>query len=105
MSHAVDRHPGSPTARRRRGRLIGDHGAVRSMRSVVARRAVVAVVAAIGLNACGGSDDAAPPSSLATQSSDVPAALRFTAPLLGGGELDGAALADRAVMLWFWAPT
>lgn len=35
----------------------------------------------------------------------VPELLRWTAPLLGGGEISGAALADRPLMLWFWAPT
>lgn len=32
-------------------------------------------------------------------------ALQFTAPLLGGGTFDGAALAGRPVVFWFWAPT
>ena len=33
----------------------------------------------------------------------VPAALRFTAPLVGGGQFDGASLAGRPAVLWFWA--
>lgn len=35
----------------------------------------------------------------------VPAALQFTAPLVGGGELDAAAYAGKPTVLWFWAPT
>lgn len=35
----------------------------------------------------------------------VPAALQFTAPLVGGGELDAAALAGKPTVFWFWAPT
>ena len=35
----------------------------------------------------------------------VPAALQFTAPLLGGGEFDGAAYAGTPTVFWFWAPT
>ncbi|MFD0776693.1 redoxin domain-containing protein, partial [Streptomonospora algeriensis] len=33
-----------------------------------------------------------------------PDALDFTAPALGGGEIDGAALHGEPVVLWFWAP-
>jgi len=35
----------------------------------------------------------------------APAALQFTAPLVGGGELDAAALAGKPTIFWFWAPT
>lgn len=35
----------------------------------------------------------------------VPEALRFTAPLVGGGEFDGSTVAGRPVAFWFWAPT
>jgi len=35
----------------------------------------------------------------------VPEALRFTAALVGGGEFDGAAYADKPTVFWFWAPT
>ncbi len=34
----------------------------------------------------------------------VPAALDFTAPLLGGGQFDGASAAGKPLVLWFWAP-
>lgn len=35
----------------------------------------------------------------------VPEALQFTAPLVGGGEFDGATVADKPTLFWFWAPT
>jgi hypothetical protein len=34
----------------------------------------------------------------------VPAALQFSAPLVGGGEIELGPLAGRPVLLWFWAP-
>jgi hypothetical protein len=34
----------------------------------------------------------------------VPDALQFSAPLVGGGEIELGALAGRPVLLWFWAP-
>jgi ABC-type glycerol-3-phosphate transport system substrate-binding protein len=73
--------------------------------SATARRAVIAVVALIGVAACGGSDSASPAVPAAASTAEVPAPLSFTATILGGGQLEGASLAGRAVMLWFWAPT
>lgn len=35
---------------------------------------------------------------------EVPEELAFTAPTLGGGTFDGASLAGRPAVLWFWAP-
>jgi hypothetical protein len=35
----------------------------------------------------------------------VPAALQFSAPLVGGGTFDGAASAGKPTVFWFWAPT
>jgi len=35
----------------------------------------------------------------------APEALRFQAPLLGGGTFDGATYGERPVVFWFWAPT
>jgi hypothetical protein len=35
---------------------------------------------------------------------DVPATIDWSAPLIGGGEIDMRGFRDRAVMLWFWAP-
>jgi hypothetical protein len=39
-----------------------------------------------------------------TAAAYAPQSLRFTAPLVGGGELDLATLADKPVLMWFWAP-
>ena len=36
---------------------------------------------------------------------DAPAALQFSAPLVGGGTIDFRQFAGQAVALWFWAPT
>ena len=35
----------------------------------------------------------------------APAALQFSAPLVGGGELDASTLAGKPTVFWFWAPT
>lgn len=35
---------------------------------------------------------------------EVPAVLRFSAPLVGGGDIELSTLAGRPVLLWFWAP-
>ncbi|MEQ1702282.1 MAG: hypothetical protein ABMA25_19395 [Ilumatobacteraceae bacterium] len=35
----------------------------------------------------------------------APVALQFSAPAVGGGEIDFTRYAGRAVVLWFWAPT
>lgn len=35
---------------------------------------------------------------------EAPEALQFTAPLVGGGTFDGAAVAGKPVAFWFWAP-
>ncbi len=35
----------------------------------------------------------------------VPEALQFTAPLVGGGEFNGADYAGKPTVFWFWAPT
>ncbi len=48
---------------------------------------------------------AAPPAATSgTQPGAVPAALDFTAPLVGGGRLDAGGLAGQPVLFWFWAP-
>lgn len=39
-----------------------------------------------------------------TPAVQAPEALRFTAPLVGGGTLDMASLAGAPVLMWFWAP-
>ena len=35
---------------------------------------------------------------------NVPEALKFAAPLIGGGDIELTTLAGRPVLLWFWAP-
>jgi hypothetical protein len=35
---------------------------------------------------------------------NVPEALKFAAPLVGGGDIELTTLAGRPVLLWFWAP-
>lgn len=34
----------------------------------------------------------------------VPASLQFSAPLVGGGNLDATTLAGKPTVFWFWAP-
>ena len=75
------------------------------------RRALVAaaVSAATVLAGCGGSRGGeAQPSAAQTSVSavpdDVPEALQFSAPLVGGGELDAGTLAGKPVVFWFWSP-
>ena len=90
------------------------------------RRLVPVCLVAV-LAACGGIDPATPVAAPATTTepaapttaspvSDtdseatsgstpaVPAALQFSAPLVGGGDIELGALAGRPVLLWFWAP-
>ena len=35
----------------------------------------------------------------------VPDVLRFSAPTVGGGEIDATSLAGTPTVFWFWAPT
>jgi hypothetical protein len=44
-------------------------------------------------------------SEVTSATAAVPEALRFTAPLVGGGTSDGAASVDKPTVFWFWAPT
>jgi hypothetical protein len=41
----------------------------------------------------------------AATTSGVPDILQFTSSLVGGGEIDAAALAGTPTAFWFWAPT
>ena len=43
--------------------------------------------------------------TLAAELVVVPTALQFSAPLVGGGELDVSTLAGKPTIFWFWAPT
>ena len=83
-------------------------------------RRALPVLAATLLVACGGgadpeatpATDAPAPAAVTSDaasaptngSTDVPAALQFTAPLISGGEIELGELAGRPVLLWFWAP-
>ncbi len=81
-------------------------------------RRIGALALGIGGVACGGGGDgsstatsdvpattpAAPATTPAAAGAAVPAPLEFTAPLLGGGELDARTYAGRPLALWFWAP-
>lgn len=49
--------------------------------------------------------DTAPAADVADDGVTAPASLQFTAPLVGGGELDAATLAGKPTLFWFWAPT
>ncbi|MEQ4719567.1 redoxin domain-containing protein [Nonomuraea sp. B19D2] len=77
------------------------------------------VVAGLLAAACGASDEvvrsdapvsatvapATPaPVPTASEQASVPEALRFTATTLGGQQFDGASLAGKPVVFWFWAP-
>ena len=77
--------------------------------SWAARRALTGAVVLVSLAACGGTPSAANETTLhagtASGSVNVPELLQFTAPLVGGGEFNGADRAGRATAFWFWAPT
>jgi hypothetical protein len=72
---------------------------------------LAALVAVAVLGGCGGaSGGSETESSTGTQpagtaAATAPEVLRFTTPIVGGGELDGSSLAGRPVAFWFWAPT
>lgn len=73
--------------------------------------ALIAAVsaAAVVLAGCtsAGSEHAASsavPASVTSSSSPAPAQLDFTAQLVDGSEFDGATLAGKDVVFWFWAP-
>lgn len=77
------------------------------------RTALALVTATFLLTACGSEQPAAapapaPPSSPATTAGaapqQVPDLLRFRGTTLEGAAFDGAALAGKPVLFWFWAP-
>ena len=52
------------------------------------------------------SDDSTPAAADAlTDPGDAPELLRFTAPLVGGGEIDATTTAGTPTAFWFWSPT
>ena len=83
------------------------------------RLCAFACAAAIAGAACGGATDggdAAQPATPETVAGAdetgatavdgaVPAALQFTAPLVGGGEFVGDQFAGKPTAFWFWSPT
>ena len=76
------------------------------------RIALVALALAWPLTACGDTGAAttatAPATSIvaaAAPNESAPPALQFTAPSVGGGEIDFSQFAGKPVVLWFWAPT
>ena len=46
----------------------------------------------------------APPTTTTSSATVVPVLLDFEAPLVGGGTIQGADLAGRDTLFWFWAP-
>ena len=70
------------------------------------RRSPLVLAVVVALAAChAGDGGSAVSDSAASQPSVVAEALRFTAPVVGGGELDAETLAGEPVAFWFWAPT
>jgi thiol-disulfide isomerase/thioredoxin len=49
-------------------------------------------------------EEAAGEEATPDEPAEVPEILAFTAPAVGGGEVDGADVAGHPVALWFWAP-
>jgi hypothetical protein len=84
---------------------------------IVIRRVATVVALGLALAACGSStsgdavtDTTAAPAATVPDASggvvpeDAPAILQFSAPLIGGGDIELTTLAGRPVLLWFWAP-
>lgn len=68
---------------------------------------VAGVLVSMSIVGCGPSDTTSDAGGAPASSAGdaVPEALQFTAPLVGGGQFDGASFAGRPVAFWFWAPT
>jgi hypothetical protein len=47
----------------------------------------------------------ATPEASAVAAGDAPAALQFSAPLVGGGQFGPHMFVGKPVAFWFWAPT
>jgi hypothetical protein len=86
-------------------------------------RAILLAAVLVVAGACGGADGDAPetaerpeaqrpaddPAAAPGEGGEpaeggVPAVLAFSAPTLDGGTLEGAELAGRPVVFWFWSP-
>jgi hypothetical protein len=76
-------------------------------RDAVLRTLLLGVAVTSVLGACGSNDEDLGTAATTVTSVDtaIPEALRFTAPLVGGGEFDGSAISGRPIAFWFWAPT
>jgi peroxiredoxin len=59
---------------------------------------------AAGSATAGAASTSAAPAASATGTGTVPSTLAFTARTVGGAAFDGATLAGRPTVLWFWAP-
>lgn len=74
-------------------------------------RRLAALLAVAVLAGCGGGlgGGSSTDPSTATQDAEpgaaVPEVLRFSAPVVGGGQFDASTLAGRPTAFWFWAPT
>jgi hypothetical protein len=72
--------------------------------------AVLGAAAALVAGCAGGDGGQADPQPTATPpavteaTAAAPDVLAFTAPLVGGGELDAATLAGETAVFWFWSP-
>lgn len=88
------------------------------METRLPRLAGLAAAAALLAVSCGGTSEVADttpasapaPAPAASPGSEsppagVPEILAFSSPLVGGGQLDGAELADKPTAFWFWSPT
>ena len=72
--------------------------------------AVLSAAATLVTGCAGGAGEQADPQPTATPSAVTAATaadsdvLAFTAPLVGGGELDASTLAGETAVFWFWSP-
>jgi hypothetical protein len=72
--------------------------------------AVLVAAAALVAGCAGGDGGQTDPQPTATPppvteaTAAVPDVLAFTAPLVGGGELDASTLAGETTVFWFWSP-
>lgn len=61
----------------------------------------LAVVALAATSCASTGPEASPPRPASSNAAEL---LDFTAPLVGGGTVQGAELAGRDLAIWFWAP-
>ncbi len=81
-----------------------------SVADPVSEPAAAETTAPVATDAPTGADVDAPteadaPAADPAPAADAPEILRFSAPLVGGGELDAASTAGTPTAFWFWAPT